>query len=143
MKTPREILFEHHRDAELKLDDIRRKVVGELHESPDLVAVSAKRHESIGILGKVWLELIWPSRRAWVGMAAVWLAILLANVELKAGSPRVQTARSLPVNQLAQAIEEQRRFLAELLPTAKPAPSPASNPNAQPRSERVPRFKSC
>ncbi len=143
MKTPREILFERHRDVELKLDTMRRKVIGELTESPGLVAVPSKPHGSIGILGKVWLELIWPARRAWVGMAAVWLAILLANVELKAGSPRAHTARSMSVNQLAQAIKEQRRLLAELLPTAKPEPRPASNPNAQPRSERVPRFKSC
>lgn len=143
MKTPREILFERHRGADLKLDAIRQETIAALTEGAETAPAASSGHALTGIIQKLWLELIWPSRRAWVGMAALWLAILLANVELKAGSPRVHTARSMPVNQLAQALEEQRRFLAELLPTAKPEPGPASNPNAQPRSERVPRFKSC
>ena len=138
MKTPREILLERHRQAEPKLDAVRRKALAALPGAED----AARAHPE-GMLKKVWLELIWPSRRAWAGMAALWLAVLAANLEMKATSPPVPAVRSAAGRELVHAFEEQRRLLAELLPPPSPPPAVPTRPNARPRSERPTGFKGC
>jgi hypothetical protein len=95
------------------------------------------------VLRKAWMELIWPSRRAWAGMAALWLVVLAANLDIKATSPRAPGARATPSRELVRAAEEQRRLLAELLPTGKQVPIQATRPSARPRSERQVPFKEC
>lgn len=87
------------------------------------------------------MELIWPSRRAWAGMAGLWLGLLAANLEMNATSPRVPAVRYAYNHELVRAFEEQQRLLAELLPpVSQPPPAPA-RPNARPRSERSTLFK--
>jgi hypothetical protein len=167
MKTPREILFERHRQAGPKLDAIRRNVLGTrsaseeaLASGPLEIASTHKRsfwlHEALSRLKvgapffvrKAWLELILPSPRAWAGMATVWLAVLAANFLMKAPVPGSPGPGSAPAREVAQALEEQRRLLAELLPPAKPAlveapPVQAPPPNPRPRSEGSVPFKAC
>lgn len=143
MKTPRQILLEHHRQAEPKLDAVRRKALAALAS----VNADARRSEPgnwlwVGAaLGKVWRELIWPSRRAWAGMAAVWLAVLVANLEMNANSRGAAPVKSAPSGDLVQAFEEQRRLLAELLPSGKPLPAATPQPGSRPRSERSSNLK--
>jgi len=169
MKTPREILLGQHREAEAKLDEVRRKVIGSLQKSSckfmagvDPSPRPLRREEGepsasgskggVGVhsalfiwavLRRVWLELIWPSRRAWAGMAAVWLVVLAANLDMKASSPRAPVARAAPSRELVRAAEEQRRLLAELLPPGKPAAIQVSRPGAGPRSERQVPLREC
>ena len=141
MKTPREILFERHRQAEPRLDEVRRQALAKLTTASREKGLRQSRSE--GLLKKIWLELIWPSRRAWAGMAALWLALLAANFGMKAtatSSPAVRSARS---GELVQALEEQRRLLAELLPATKPQPAEPPRPGSRPRSQRVVPFKNC
>lgn len=151
MKTPRKILFEHHRQAEPRLNEIRRKVLAGL---PALARTgmneTARVERSLSSAGlrKIWRELIWPSRRAWVGLSAVWLVIGAADLELKASSPWRLAERSAPAQVVVQAVEEQRRLLAELLPStqrppAEPPPPEAPLPSPRPRSEGRATFKSC
>jgi len=89
MKTPREILLERHRHAEPRLDAVRRKALATLAASGRANQAHLASAQGSGgavkgaaaMLKKAWLELIWPSRRAWAGMAALWLVVLAANVE--------------------------------------------------------------
>ena len=146
MKTPRDILFAHHRHAEPKLDAIRRKALATLPASGSAVAPQPGRSEGLllwAVLRKAWRELVWPSRRAWAGMAALWLAMLAANLELKSTFPAEPAVRSAPFREVMQSFEEQRRLLAELLPAAQPPPVGIPRPRAQPRSDRSAVVKAC
>jgi hypothetical protein len=138
MKTPREILFERHRQSEPRLDVVRRKALALLP-----VAKDAARAYPEAVLKKVWLELIWSSRRSWAGMAAIWLAVLAANLEMNATSQAVPAVRSVGGREWVQGFEEQRRLLAELLPPLSPPPATLAPANARPRSERPTLFKGC
>ncbi len=163
MKTPREILFERHRQAEPRLDAVRQKALAVLRSSESVDALqpghgagpfkrrtqNAERGimratRQVGaVLRKAWLELVWPSRRAWAGIAALWLVVLAANLEMKATFPAAPAVRAAPTRELVQAMEEQRRLLAELLqpPSAPPAEPP--RPSPRPRSERVGTNSAC
>ena len=170
MKTPREILFERHRQAQPRLDAVRWKALATLSPAEDatrahpeeglaksLVSQSSDLADAnpalesargnvlfiLAFLKKAWLELIWRSRRVWAGMGVLWLAARAANLEMKTTSPEVPAVRSAVSRELAQAFEEQRRLLAELLPPADPPLVIITRPNARPRSERLTLFKGC
>ena len=146
MKTPREILFERHRQAEPKLDAVRRKVLAALPASGSADALQPRRSEGLliqAVLRRAWLELIWPSRRAWAGMAALWLGLLAANLEMKAAFGPAPAVRPAPAREMMLAVEEQRRLLAELLQPAGPPTVQVPRPNPRPRSERPALSKAC
>jgi len=85
----------------------------------------------------LWRELVWPCRRAWTGMAALWLAMLWVNFEPSDHGTASLESRSRPASGMWQALEEQRRLLAELIPPA--ADKPAEPPHRRdpgPRGER-------
>ena len=83
MKTPREVLLERHREAGPRLDEVRRKALAALQTARsaeklelDRQAEGFKSRIAWRINGgvarwvpamarKIWMELIWPSRRAW------------------------------------------------------------------------------
>jgi anti-sigma factor RsiW len=86
----------------------------------------------------VWHELIWPSRYAWAGMAALWVAMLVINGGLS-GSASGEAGRvAISPQEMQRNWEEQNRVLVELsLPSfgfVAPAPPPAV---LRPRSERA------
>jgi hypothetical protein len=141
MKTPREILLARHQTAEAKLDRIRRDAV--------LVAADVNRRSAplreftfaataVRVLAIFYRELIWPCRRTWAGLAAVWLAILAFNLpQAERGQIASAKATTSPAG-MRVALLEQKRLLAELIgPVSQlsPAESPR-RPKGQPRSER-------
>lgn len=152
MKTPREILLARHKDAEAKLDHVRRAVVSELNaraqSREDAKLGETRTTSSPASLGafaswrlgveKVWQELIWPCRRTWAGLAAVWLAILAFNHSQAESRPPVVARASTPPAEIRLALREQHRVLEEILGAKTPAPPAESprRPNNQPRSER-------
>jgi hypothetical protein len=171
MKTPREILFRHHRQAEPKLDEVRRNALASLAGAPAcgrFKAPHARRWFWIGlsrleagvpVLWRIWRELIWPARRAWAGMAVVWVAVLAVNLQLRTAVPAAPTGHTM-AGGVVPAFQERQRWLAELLPAghtppatparvkagqAPPAPDsekpepPARNPKqSQSRTTRTP-----
>ena len=146
MKTPREILFERHRQAGPRLDAVRQKALGMLPPSRGADAIQPRRSERLlvqAVLRKVWRELIWPSRRAWAGMAALWLAVLAANLEMKAAFPAAPALRSAHSRELIQSFAEQRRLLTELVRPVHPPPAAPARPSNRPRSERSTFSKAC
>jgi hypothetical protein len=146
MKTPRGILLERHRQAEAKLDAVRRNALATLPAAEAAGALRAARSGALllrAALSKAWLELICPCRRAWAGMAALWLALAAANLGMKAAFPTGPALASAPARELGQALEEQRRLLAELLPPVQPPAIQPARPSRRSRSERPAMLKAC
>lgn len=143
MRTPREILLARHQAATPKLDAIRRVALRELNNEE----TKAQRWPAsfvalfLGCSQKLWRELIWPCRRTWAGLAAVWLVILAFNWSHSGPGPTVLAKSTKPPGEVRLAFQEQRRLLEEIIgrtPPAAPA-APAQSPrrpNNQPRSER-------
>ena len=104
MKTPREILLEQHRSAAPKLDAIRNEVLNAERRG-------AEAHPNWLVL--CWRELIWPSRRIWTGLAAVWVLILAANISLREHSPAI--VKSGSPSEMMMTLKDQQKILAELL----------------------------
>ena len=133
MKTPREILLEQHRAASPKLDAIRRKVVWEGRRA----AVPKFRVADTATLPMlIWRELIWPSRRIWAGLAAVWILIFVFNFSQR--DPAELLARKSPPQspEMILTFRQQERLLAELIgPNEPQAVAPAKPFLPQPRSE--------
>ena len=66
------------------------------------------------VLIECWRQLIWPSRRIWAGLAAVWVLLLAANVSLH-GGPQTAVAKSVPTAEMISSFRQQERILAELI----------------------------
>ena len=131
MKTPREILLQRRRASESKLDEIRKKVL-----TQELRADRGEARSGWNAIVAFWREVIWRSRLAWIGMAALWVALWMVNRQMDLGSTTVVGAHSRPTAEAVRAFEEQQRLLAELLqPVAPAAPAEPARPRAQPRSE--------
>jgi len=82
-------------------------------------------------------EVIWPCRRAWAGMAALWLVMWTINARMSGvpnGALNAQSATATTA--MIQTLAEQRQVLAELFPPveSQPAEPPRQN-NTRPRSE--------
>lgn len=83
----------------------------------------------------VWGELIRPSRYAWAGMAALWVAMLIINGQLSGPRMRGAGDRASSAQKMIQAWEEQNRVLAELAQPASVIPAPPPSV-PRPRSQR-------
>jgi hypothetical protein len=116
MKTPREILLARHKAVEPKLDDIRRQVMGELNnKDPKTQSFSGSLVSwAMSCPNAIWRELIWPARRVWAGLAAVWLLILAANFSMRDHS-EIKVAKSAPSPEVIMAFRQQQQLLNELI----------------------------
>lgn len=116
MKTPREILLARQRAIEPKLDAIRHAVVGKLTNE------AAKQRNLLNSLASLflggaknlWRELVWPCRRTWAGLAAVWILILAVNFSMRDHS-QPGFAKASPSPQLILALRQQEQLLNELI----------------------------
>jgi hypothetical protein len=75
---------------------------------------------------------LWPSPKAWAGLAAVWIAILAINHSVGGASQQIAANLTPPSLQIMLAIQQQVRFSTER-PNASEAPSLVL---PGPRSER-------
>ena len=119
MKTPREILLDRHRNAQPKLDAIRREVLAEFVQTKPAIEKPrpAPAFSFSSLASKLWSELILPCRHIWAGLAAVWM--LIVALHLAAGSDQ---APGITVNQVSKpgpeivaAMRERRELMAQLL----------------------------
>ena len=136
MKTPRDILLARHQATAPKLDAIRRELVAGLNHQDTKARSGSINLVSLclGGVNKRWLELFWPCRRVWAGLAAVWIGILAVNFSQRDPSPVLATKSSSP--QMMLTFRQQERLLAEL--TGPNEPSVAEPPKKvvpRPRSE--------
>lgn len=83
-----------------------------------------------------WREWLWPSPKAWAGLAAVWLAIVCLNVTTASRSEQVAKQAPKSSFEMDASLAAQRRELARLLDNSiEPAPTKKSAPTG-PRSEK-------
>ena len=140
MKTPREILLSRHQSANTKLDDRRTKALSTAFSNAPCTARHGRMEGLLPVRAAlaVWRELIWPCRRAWAGMAALWVVMWGLNLGLADTQKADLSAPSASVSALFEALEEQRRVLAELIPPASSQPAEPPRRNPQRRSDRQP-----
>jgi hypothetical protein len=144
MKTPREILFARHQTAVPKLDTIRREVVAGLNHQ-DTKAQSRTENLVSWCLGgsnKLWIELIWPCRRIWTGLAAIWILIFIVNFSQRAPSEIMARKNSPPSPEMILSFRQQEKLLAELigeneLRTAEPPKIFSPRPSSERRFETL------
>jgi hypothetical protein len=122
MKTPREILLARHQTTAPKLDAIRREVAAGLNNKAtrEQSRTDALVASLLGCAKQLWLELVWPCRRTWAGLAAVWIALFIFNVSQR---DKVElAARKLPPPspEAILAWRQQERLLAELIGPSVP-----------------------
>lgn len=140
MKTPREILLEQHRSAAPKLDAIRREAVEGLNNKDakaqswaDILVASL-----LGCSNKLWQELIWPCRRIWTGLAAVWVLLFIVDFSQRDNVSGV-TGKPARSGEVIMSLQAQQRWMNELL-ADRSAPLEADrsrNFTPKPRSETL------
>ncbi|HEV2320710.1 MAG TPA: hypothetical protein VGV18_13220 [Verrucomicrobiae bacterium] len=138
MKTPREILLARHRAIEPGLDDIRRQIVEKLNNKKAMEQsdVSAFVSLLLGCSTNIWRELIWPERRIWAGLAAVWILIFIANFSMRDHS-EIKMAKSPPSQEVIMAFRQQQQLLSELIGPDDPPVAEVKKPYIpRPASER-------
>jgi hypothetical protein len=154
MKTPKQILLESHRATEPQLDRLREEVLATEFGLPAVnpsnssegPAVSLSkgrpsryRNLPTALLQKLWLELIWPSRRAWAGLAAVWVGLAAVYLstqrpgdpKLPPPNPQMVAAWMQEQQLLAQLLDRPTRVAAKTSPPARPEPVEGPNKSAQ------------
>jgi hypothetical protein len=139
MKTPREILLERHRAVAPKLDTIRRSAVAVCDRQFRTNEVHAEQSQTaaITIWRIIWSELIFPSRRIWTGLAAVWILIFAVNFSQRDNVSSV-TGQSVRSEEVIMSVQAQQRWMNELLADRLVAPE-ADRPRnftPKPRTEK-------
>jgi hypothetical protein len=139
MKTPREILLARHRAVEPELDAIRREVVevaADVNRRKQPVCELTFAAALANAIRLSFLELIWPCRRIWTGLAAVWILIFIFNFSQR--DPSELTARKTPPPspEMILTFRQQEKLLTELIgPNEPQAAAPPKPFLPQPRSE--------
>jgi len=140
MKTPRELILEKHRSIETRLEQIRPEQLAAL--AREALASTAhpdpmRKEAGLWVIAReFWMESIRPWRRAWIGMAAAWIVIL---VSFAATHDTPQTARVKvrpPSPEMMAALREQRQMMLQLFePSAsvRPVESKIQGPRSEQR----------
>jgi hypothetical protein len=139
MKTPRDILFARHQAATPKLDAIRREVLNAELREGRRAAVPKFRVADTAILPiLIWRELIFPCRRIWTGLAAIWILLFIVNFSQHDGSQTI-IARSAPTPEMMMTFRDQQKLLNELF-ADRSLPVEAERPrifSPKPRTETM------
>jgi hypothetical protein len=125
MKTPREILLKLHRSAEPKLDHLwDESLAPELPSGRAYTLEASTRRQNLFLAagGKLWRELVLPSRRIWASLACTWVVIAVLNLASSEPATKVASQVKPPSREEIRALIEQRRMLAQLIgPLSEPA----------------------
>jgi len=128
--------------AHIELTADMRKLWAEAMQA-SAAETAAREPWARSVWRSVWLELIWPYRQGWIGLATVWLALLAVNAQLP-NHPMRMAGASASSGGASIELWEETRVQAELTqpgialsaPIKVPATLPSNLP--RPRSERKP-----
>ena len=70
-----------------------------------------------GCFSKLWLELVWPCRRIWTGLATVWVLLFIFNLSQRDPSERLARNTKPPSPDMILTFRQEQRLLAELIGT--------------------------
>jgi hypothetical protein len=97
---------------------------------------SIRRPEPLNVFFNCWLELVWPCRRIWTGLAAIWILIFIFNFSQRDPSELMARKTPPPSPEMILAFRQQQQLLAELIGQNETRATPPPKPFApQPRSE--------
>jgi hypothetical protein len=142
MKTPREILLEQHRSTTPKLDAIRReavKVAADVNRRKQPVRELTFAATLANAIRLSFLELVWPCRRIWAGLATAWVLIFIVNFSQRDNMSSV-TGKTVRSGEMIMSLQAQQRWMNELFADRLP-PSDADRPRnfvPKPRTEKFP-----
>lgn len=111
MKTPREIILARHQAADARLREISARDLAALARNSG--ASANQKSFAARAIQNFWHEAILPWRRVWIGMAAVWVGILILNFTTRDPADRALANLPEPSPQIQLALAEQRRLLLE------------------------------
>jgi hypothetical protein len=74
----------------------------------------------LGCSNKLWLELVWPCRRIWAGLAAVWILIFVFNFSQRDPAEMLARKSSPPSPEMILVFRQQEKLLAELIGPNEP-----------------------
>jgi hypothetical protein len=136
MKTPREILFARHRNAAPKLDAIRRDVLNVVFQNENPIPFY------LNLPLMFWRELIFPCRRIWSALAAVWILIFAVNFSQRDPSELMARKSPPPSQEMILTFRQQEILLAELIgqsetQTAEPPKTFSPRPSSERRFETL------
>ena len=81
--------------------------------------------------------ILWPNRKAWAGLAAVWILIFALHLAGRESTPMMATIPAAASSNTIMTLKEQQKILVELMGNNDPtdAEKPRNFP-AQPHTER-------
>jgi hypothetical protein len=139
MKTPREILLARHRTVEPKLDAIRREAVkaaADVNRRKQPVRELTFAAALASVIRLSFRELVWPCRRTWAALAAVWITLFIFNASQRDKSELAARKLPPPSPEMILTFRQQEKLLAELIgPNEPQAAAPPKPFLPQPRSE--------
>jgi hypothetical protein len=121
MKTPRELILERHQPAEAKLKAIRAADLAACARSaaqPSRQRPPAFELSTTAV--RFWQQTFWPWRRAWIGMAAVWVCILGFSLGARETSRAASTNPPRPDAVAVALLQDQKQLLTQLLGPGEP-----------------------
>ena len=113
----------------------RAEIVGQASRRSSLAGAKKMETGKMPVLLHILREFFWPNPKAWAGLAAIWIFILLLNFSTRDQTPVLAEKVSPPSPEVLVELKKQQRMFAELMGST--APSDADRPKfiPKPRSE--------
>ena len=116
-------MLEQHRSAAPKLDALRRgavEVAADVNRRKQPVREWTFAAALANAIRLPFRELVWPCRRTWAALAAVWMALFIFNVSQRDKAELAARKLPPPLPEAILAWRQQERLLAELIGPSAP-----------------------
>ena len=140
MKTPRELILARHQSTEAKLKVIRAEELAAcVHSTAEPNRPHRPTFDLVAAARGFCQETFGPWRRAWIGIGAVWLGLLVLSLAT-GETPRTASVKPpRPDPEALAVLREQRQLLAQLLgSSALPLISHLQTPGPRSAAEPAP-----